>query len=92
MAGVGTGNVVQFKFPPCWDDDVRMSSLCAIPRSENLNPYDWPGKFKFWKELILEWAVFNKKLIVDYEELKQAFTRKGKYPASLERVLTEMNK
>jgi len=69
-----------------------MAGLFAIPRSEALNPYDWAGKYKFWRDLIIDWASFNKKLIIDYEELKQTFSKRGKPPASLERVLTEMNK
>ena len=93
MAAAESKEVAEFQFPSCWNDDNRMSGFCAVPRSEALNPYDWPGKFKFWNELILEWASFHKKLTVDYEELKQAFTIKTyRYPLSLERVLTEMNK
>ena len=83
---------IDFQLPPCWEDDVRMSALFAIPRSENLNPYDWTGKYKFWRDLTLEWATHNKKLIINFNVMKEAFMRKGKYPASLERVLTEMNK
>jgi len=92
MTGLGSQDTLRFQFPSCWEDDVTMSGRFAIPRSETVNPYDWPGKFKFWKDLIIEWASFNKKLTIEYEELKNAFTRKGKYPATLERVLTEMNK
>ena len=75
----------QFKLPDCWNDDVRMTALFALPRNESLNPHDWAGKYKFWSELILQWANLNGKLIVDVEELKQVFSRKGKYPASLNR-------
>ena len=75
----------QFKLPECWKDESRMSALFAIPRPESLNPHDWSGKYKFWSELILEWATFNRKVIIDVEELKTAFCRKGRFPSSLNR-------
>ncbi|XP_046656454.1 charged multivesicular body protein 7-like [Daphnia pulicaria] len=81
-----------FKLPDCWKDDVRMTALFALPRNESLNPHDWVGKYKFWKELILEWATFNHKIMFDVEDLKKVFCRNGKYPASLNRVLDEMKK
>lgn len=81
-----------FQLPDCWKDDVRMTALFAQPRNESINPHDWAGKYKFWKELILEWATKNQKLVFNIEDLKNVFCRKGKYPASLNRVLDEMNK
>ena len=82
----------EFQFPPCWNDDMRMSVLFAPPRSENLNPQDWAGKYKFWSELVIEWGTKNQKLVIELEDLKTAFRRKGKVPSSLERVFQEMNK
>nr|CAH0102021.1 unnamed protein product [Daphnia galeata] len=81
-----------FKLPDCWKDEVRMTALFALPRNESLNPQDWVGKYKFWKELILEWATLNHKIMFDVEDLKKVFCRNGKYPASLNRVLDEMKK
>lgn len=78
--------------PDCWSDDVRMSALFALPRNETLNPQDWVGKFKFWRNLILEWANHYEKGILSADDLKKVFMRKGKYPASLSRVLDEMCK
>ncbi len=82
----------QFQLPDCWNDDVRMTALFAPPRSESINPHDWAGKLKFWKELILKWAAENNQLIISLEMLNEAFCRKGKYPVSLSRVLDEMNR
>lgn len=81
-----------FRLPDCWKDDVRMTALFALPRNESLNPHDWAGKYKFWKELILEWATLNQILVFDVEDLKKVFVRNGKFPASLNRVLEDMKK
>lgn len=81
-----------FKFPDCWNDDVRMTALFATPRNESINPHDWAGKYKFWRELILQWATSTGKLVLDIEVLNNAFCRKGKHPASLGRVLEEMSR
>lgn len=81
-----------FRFPDCWSDDVRMSALFALPRNESLNPQDWIGKFKFWRSLILDWATHHGNPILSADDLKKGFSRKGKYPASLSRVLDEMCK
>lgn len=81
-----------FQFPACWSDDVRMGALFAQPRSENVNPQDWIGKYKFWRETIAAWAAHHDQLLVDVDQLKQAFWRKGKTPACLQRVLEEMAK
>lgn len=89
---MGTSNLENFQLPECWKDDVRMTVLFAQPRNESINPQDWTGKYKFWRELILDWAIRNDKILFDVEDLKKAFCRKGKYPASLNRVLEEMKK
>ena len=89
---MGPSNSEMFELPECWKDDIRMTALFALPRNESLNPHDWAGKYKFWKELILQWATAHKKLTFDVEDLKTVFCRKGKYPASLNRVLEEMKK
>lgn len=81
-----------FRLPDCWKDDVRMTALFALPRNESLNPHDWAGKYKFWKELILEWATLNQILVFDVEDIKKVFVRNGKFPASLNRVLEDMKK
>ena len=82
----------EFQFPSCWDDDIRMAALYAPPRNENLNPHDWTSKYKFWKDFIIDWATKNGQMILEIDKLKTAFLRKGKLPASLERVLVEMNR
>ena len=65
--------------------------LLDFPRGY-VDAQDWIGKYKFWRETIAAWAAHHDQLLVDVDQLKQAFWRKGKTPACLQRVLEEMAK
>ncbi len=83
---------LDFQLPDFLDDDALMKLLFALSQSESHNPNNWVGLREFWEKMILKWVTSNRKLMFNEENLKKAFGRKGKYPASLNKVLDKMEK
>lgn len=79
-----------FKFPDCWDNDVRMDALFAPFRSRTINSTDWASKMKFWSNLIDSWCKYNECPEIELSKLSAAFSRKGKIPACLDIVLQNL--
>lgn len=69
-----------------------MNVLFAPFRDKNLNPKSWDQKIKFWSELIVNHCKENKLSFITLTSLKEIFRRKGKSPACLETVITEMKR
>uniref|UniRef100_A0A1B0GIC9 Putative m protein type n=1 Tax=Lutzomyia longipalpis TaxID=7200 RepID=A0A1B0GIC9_LUTLO len=78
--------------PSCWSDDTRMGVLFAPFRERSVNPENFDGKMKFWKEMISKychWRGTAKVTIIDVEE---SLTRNGKKSYCLDKVFEDMQK
>jgi len=78
-------------FPSCWDDDERMDYLfSAYPKDTVVNYKDSQTKYNFWSEVITNLCLQNKKLSINFEDIKLLVQRKEKTPLSLKVVWNKM--
>jgi len=78
-------------FPACWDDDERMDYLfSAYPKDTVVNYKDSQTKYNFWSEVITNLCFQNKKLSINFEDIKLLVQRKEKTPLSLKVVWNKM--
>ncbi|XP_033633411.1 charged multivesicular body protein 7-like [Asterias rubens] len=78
-------------FPPCWDDDERMSYLFSdFRQNRTVNPKDWDNKLKFWSQLIEERCKKKRCAVFECDRAAEGLRRKGRLPMGLDRVLREM--
>ncbi|KFD71132.1 hypothetical protein M514_07080 [Trichuris suis] len=71
-------------------DEERILNLMAKFRLREVNPTDYDGKMAFWKQTIRDYCVKHKCAIFSVKELKEAFPWKGRVPACLDTVVSEM--
>lgn len=76
--------------PECWSDDTRMDVLFSPFRPRKVNPENYDGKLKFWKDMIVRFCNEKGSPCVCQRELKWAFRRKDKLPCAVETVVADL--
>ncbi|CDW51917.1 Charged multivesicular body protein 7 [Trichuris trichiura] len=73
-------------------DEERILNLMAKFRLREVNPTDYDSKLAFWKQTIHDYCVKRKCALFSVQELKEAFPWKGRVPACLDTVVSEMKR
>ncbi|XP_055689797.1 charged multivesicular body protein 7 [Lutzomyia longipalpis] len=78
--------------PSCWSDDTRMGVLFAPFRERSVNPENFDGKMKFWKEMISKYCHWRGTAKVTIMDVEESLTRNGKKSYCLDKVFEDMQK
>lgn len=76
--------------PSCWNEEDRINALFSPLRGKSANPQDWSSKYKFWKNLILEWLRFKMRCSFTLADLTNNFKKGDKVPHCLPTVIDEL--
>uniref|UniRef100_A0A336L5J9 CSON005229 protein n=1 Tax=Culicoides sonorensis TaxID=179676 RepID=A0A336L5J9_CULSO len=73
-----------------WNDEHKMGNYYAEFRPYQLNPENYEGKMRFWKQLIKSYCEHKGSAEFSIIELKRAFKRKNVSPYCLPKVIDDM--
>ncbi|XP_063699737.1 charged multivesicular body protein 7 [Culicoides brevitarsis] len=73
-----------------WNDEAKMGNYYAEFRPYQVNPENYEGKMRFWKQLIKTYCEHKGSAEFTIVELKKAFKRKNVSPYCLSKVIDEM--
>ncbi|KAI6184030.1 hypothetical protein M3Y97_00552400 [Aphelenchoides bicaudatus] len=76
--------------PTNWDTDGEMAGFMSALKIRDVNPQNYDRIVDFWRRMIEEYCHYEKKCLIDYDELKLNFKRGNQLPAPLPKVLEEL--
>ncbi|XP_059622788.1 charged multivesicular body protein 7 [Phlebotomus argentipes] len=84
------GGIPSKFLPECWSDDTRMAVLFSPFRERFVNPENYAGKLKFWRDMISVYCQWRGTAEVTVQDITEAFWRKERKPYCIARVFEEM--